>query len=194
MDIDATTVLVIEVLGLVAFAFSGALAGVRKDLDIIGCIVLGIATGVGGGTIRDVVLDVPVFWVHDYMCYSLNICIISSVIMYLAAKFLEQEEHIINWFDALGLALFSIQGYMKAFEVTANAEVAIIMGILTGCGGGLVRDVCLNRQPFIFRGEIYASASLIGLGFLFFFDQPIVAFCIILAIRLVTIRYNLKLK
>ncbi len=193
MDFDAT-VLIVEVIGLIAFAFSGALAGVRKDLDIIGCVVLGMATGVGGGTIRDVILDVPVFWVRDYMCYSLNICIVSSVVMYLAAKYLEQEEHIINWFDALGLALFSIQGYMKTYAVTSNAEIAIIMGIITGCGGGLIRDVCLNRQPFIFRGEIYASASLLGLGFLFFFNSPFIAFCIILLIRILTIRYNLKLK
>ena len=193
MNIDAT-ILIIEIIGLVAFAFSGALAGVKKDLDIIGCVLLGMATGVGGGTIRDVVLDVPVFWIRDYMCYSLNVCIVSSVVIYLAAKFFEQKEYIINWFDALGLALFSVQGYLKAYSITSSAEIAIIMGIITGCGGGLVRDICLNRQPFIFRGEIYASASLLGLGFLFFFNSPIIAFCIILAIRLLSIRYNLKLK
>ena len=193
MNFD-TTILIIEVIGLVAFAFSGALAGARKDLDIIGCVILGMATGVGGGTIRDTILDVPVFWVQDYMCYSLNVCLVSSVVIYLASKFFERKEYIINWFDALGLALFSVQGYLKAYSITSNAEIAIIMGVITGCGGGLIRDICLNRQPFIFRGEIYASASLIGLGVLFFFNNPIVAFCIILTIRLLSIRYNLKLK
>ncbi|MBE6413076.1 MAG: trimeric intracellular cation channel family protein [Verrucomicrobiaceae bacterium] len=191
---ETAVVVFVEIVGLIAFAFSGALAGVKKDLDVIGCVVLGTATGIGGGTLRDVILDVPVFWLGDYMCYSLNVCVLSSVVIYLMSRVFAEKEHIINWFDAIGLAIFSVQGYLKAFEATSNFEVAIIMGILTGCGGGLIRDVCLNRQPFIFRGEMYASASLLGLLVLIFVDSPLVAFALILGIRVATIRYNLKLK
>ncbi len=191
---NATVIIIVEVIGLIAFAFSGSLAGVKKDLDVIGCIFLGVATGIGGGTIRDLILDVPVFWLKDTMCYSLNVCIFSSVLIYLTAKFFADKEHIINWFDAIGLAVFSVQGYLKAFSATTNFELAIIMGIITGCGGGLVRDVCLNRQPFIFRGEMYASASLLGLCALIFVDSPLLAFLLILAVRAATIKYNLRLK
>ncbi len=194
MTVDFTVIKILEIIGLVAFAFSGALAGVRKDLDIIGCVILGTATGIGGGTVRDLILDVPVFWLGDYMCYSLNICILSSIIIYYAAKFFTSREYIINWFDAVGLAIFSVQAYEKTFSITSNVELAIVMGVITGCGGGLIRDVCLNRQPFIFRGEVYASASILGLGLMAFIDNLILSFCVILAIRLLTIRYRLKLK
>ena len=191
---NATLIIIVEIVGLIAFAFSGALAGAKKDLDIIGCVILGVATGIGGGTVRDVILNEPVFWLQDKMCYSLNVCLFSSVIIYLASKFFAAKEHIINWFDAIGLAVFSVQGYVKAFAVTANFELSIIMGILTGCGGGLIRDVCLNRQPFIFRGEMYASASLLGLCALIFIDSPLLAFSLILILRVATIKYNLRLK
>ena len=191
---NATLIIIVEIVGLIAFAFSGALAGAKKDLDIIGCVILGVATGLGGGTVRDVILNEPVFWLQDKMSYSLNICLFSSVVIYLTAKFFAEKEHIINWFDAIGLAVFSVQGYIKAFAVTANFELSIIMGILTGCGGGLIRDVCLNRQPFIFRGEMYASASLLGLCALIFVDSPLLAFLLILILRVATIKYNLRLK
>ncbi|MBO5254825.1 MAG: trimeric intracellular cation channel family protein [Opitutales bacterium] len=191
---NATLIIIVEIVGLIAFAFSGALAGAKKDLDIIGCVILGVATGIGGGTVRDVILNEPVFWLQDKMSYSLNICLFSSVVIYLTAKFFAEKEHIINWFDAIGLAVFSVQGYIKAFAVTANFELSIIMGILTGCGGGLIRDVCLNRQPFIFRGEMYASASLLGLCALIFVDSPLLAFLLILILRVATIKYNLRLK
>lgn len=191
---NATLIIIVEIVGLIAFAFSGALAGAKKDLDIIGCVILGVATGIGGGTVRDVILNEPVFWLQDKMGYSLNICLFSSVVIYLTAKFFAEKEHIINWFDAIGLAVFSVQGYIKAFAVTANFELSIIMGILTGCGGGLIRDVCLNRQPFIFRGEMYASASLLGLCALIFVDSPLLAFLLILILRVATIKYNLRLK
>ncbi len=194
MPDNNTVITIVEIIGLVAFAFSGALAGAKKDLDVIGCVILGVATGIGGGTVRDIVLDTPVFWLNESINYSLNVCLVSSLIIYLASKFFAEKEYIINWFDAIGLAVFSVQGYIKTFDLTSNMELAIIMGVLTGCGGGLIRDVCLNRQPFIFRGEVYASASLIGLGVFAFVDNPLLAFAIILGIRMATIKYNLRLK
>ena len=194
MPDNNTVITIVEIIGLVAFAFSGALAGAKKDLDVIGCVILGVATGIGGGTVRDIVLDTPVFWLNESINYSLNVCLVSSLVIYLASKFFAEKEYIINWFDAIGLAVFSVQGYIKTFDLTSNMELAIIMGVLTGCGGGLIRDVCLNRQPFIFRGEVYASASLIGLGVFAFVDNPLLAFAIILGIRMATIKYNLRLK
>ncbi len=195
MQPDAALIVkIVECVGLAAFAASGALAGAKKDLDVIGCTVLGIATGIGGGTLRDAILDRPIFWLGDYLCYSLNICILASIVIYLAARFFSEKEHVINWLDAIGLAIFGVQGYMRAFEATSNAEVSILMGVVTGCAGGLIRDVCLNRQPFIFRGEIYASACILGLATLAFFNAPLLAFFVILFLRLLAIRYHLRLK
>lgn len=194
MEIHSTIELILEITGLVAFAFSGALAGAKKDLDVIGCVVLGTATGIGGGTLRDLILDAPVFWLSDWACYSLNVCIVASIVMYLASGYFSSKERVINWFDAVGLAIFSVQGYAKTYAITANAELALVMGVITGCGGGLVRDVCLNRQPFIFRGQMYASASLLGLGVFAIFGNEVAAFSVILVLRAAAIKYNIKLK
>lgn len=186
--------LFVEILGLLAFAISGALAAFKRDLDIIGYIIVGTVTGIGGGTLRDVILGRPVFWLHDAYLYSLNICIAASVLVYLASRFIEDRQNIVNWFDAIGLSLFSVQGYMITDSVLQNPEVSIIMGVITGCGGGLLRDICMNRQPFIFRGEIYASASIVGLAVFSFYPNIILAFLIIFLLRALSIRFHVALK
>lgn len=107
MYINPVIVLIIEILGLVAFSISGALAAFKRDLDIIGYIIVGTVTGIGGGTVRDLILDRPVFWLYDSYCYSLNICILTSVLTFIASKHIDKRENIVNWFDALGLALFA---------------------------------------------------------------------------------------
>ena len=114
--------------------------------------------------------------------------------MYLASRFIEDRQNIVNWFDAIGLSLFSVQGYMIADSVLQNPEVSIIMGVITGCGGGLLRDICMNRQPFIFRGEIYASASIVGLAVFSFYPNIILAFLIIFLLRALSIRFHVALK
>lgn len=186
--------LVTEIVGLVAFAISGALAAFKKDLDIIGYVVVGTLAGIGGGTIRDLILGRPVFWINEIYLYPLNICIAASALTYVISKFIEKRENIINWFDAVGLAMFSVQGYMIAISCVPNVELAIAMGTITGCGGGLLRDIALNRQPFIFRGELYATNALIGLVFLWLTNSPIGAGILIFGLRAGTISYGWKLK
>ncbi len=184
----------LEIVGLIAFSFSGVLAGTKKDLDLIGCLVLGVATGIGGGTLRDVLLDVPVFWLHDEFFYSLNVCIIASVFMYFVSALPKNRERAIDYFDAVGLAIFAVQGFQRAFDVSQNAEIAVVMGVITGCGGGLIRDVCLNRRPYIFRGQMYASAAIFGLLILVFGSSALLSFLLILFLRLLTIKFNIRLK
>ena len=187
-------VILLEVLGLIAFAVSGALAAFKKDLDLVGFIIVGTLTGIGGGTVRDVVLDRPVFWLHDPYLYSLNICIASAIITYVVSKFIEKKENIVNWFDATGLALFAVQGYMITISVVNTPEVAICMGVITGCGGGLLRDITLNRQPFIFRGELYATTAVAGLIVMWLTQSALLAFVLIFFMRACTILYKWRLK
>ena len=194
MYINPVLVLIIEILGLVAFSISGALAAFKRDLDIIGYIIVGTVTGIGGGTVRDLILDRPVFWLYDSYCYSLNICILTSVLTFIASKHIDKRENIVNWFDALGLALFAVQGYIISMDVYYNSEIAVIMGVITGCGGGLLRDICMNRQPFIFRGEIYASAAIFGLIIFAFSNNVLLAFASIFILRALAIKYKISLK
>lgn len=193
-DFHQNVLLGIEIIGLVAFAVSGALAAFKKDLDIIGYVVVGTLAGIGGGTIRDLLLNRPIFWINEAYLYPLNICILASVITYVISRFIEKRENVINWFDAVGLAMFSVQGYIIAYNVIPNVELAIAMGTITGCGGGLLRDIALNRQAFIFRGELYATNALIGLAFLWLTNSPIGAGILIFALRAGTIIYRWRLK
>jgi len=186
--------IVIEVLGLIAFAVSGSLAAFKKDLDVIGFIFVGTVTGIGGGTLRDLILDRPVFWLTDPYLYSLNICIVSSIVTYVVSKYIEKRENIVNWFDAVGLSLFAVQGYMYSISVNPRVEVAIVMGVVTGCCGGLFRDIFLNRQPFVFRGELYASTVIAGLLVFWLTGLEFVGFLTIFALRGSTIIWNLRLK
>ncbi len=111
MYINPVIVLIIEILGLVAFSISGALAAFKRDLDIIGYIIVGTVTGIGGGTVRDLILDRPVFWLYDSYCYSLNICILTSVLTFIASKHIDKRENIVNWFDAFcGPRVYNIYG------------------------------------------------------------------------------------
>ena len=187
-------VVAIEILGLVAFAASGAIAALKKDLDPIGCFIVGAVAGIGGGTVRDLILDRDVFWLHDKYLYSLNICFLTSLVFYIFGKRLARRENIVNWFDAIGLSLFAVQGYMIGFETSGSVEIAVLMGVLTGCGGGFLRDICLTRQPFIFRGEFYASAALSGLFVLWLTSMPILSGIVVFAIRACTIKWHWRFK
>ena len=187
-------VIAIEVLGLVAFAASGAIAALKKDLDPIGCFIVGAVAGIGGGSVRVLILGRNVFWLHDKYLYSLNICFLTSLVFYIFGKRLARRENIVNWFDAVGLSLFAVQGYMIGIETSGSVEIAVLMGVLTGCGGGFLRDICLTRQPFIFRGEFYASAALAGLFVLWLTSMPILSGIVVFAIRACTIKWHWRFK
>lgn len=143
-------------------ALSGGLLAARKEMDFLGFIVLGVVTGVGGGTIRDMILDVPVFWVLNQN--YLIVAIIASLLAYLLARRkMNGWRHLaIIWLDAAAMAFFASMGTMKALELGSASLVAITMGAITAVAGGLVRDVIAQETPFILRGEIYALAALGG--------------------------------
>ncbi len=150
----------IEVLGTIAFAMSGSFAAMQKRLDPFGVIIIAFITSVGGGTVRDLLLDVPVFWMHDLrMC---SIILITSIVSMIFKSLEKNFQVTLFIFDSFGLGLFTIIGVQKGLTAELHPLICIILGTITGCFGGIIRDILLNRIPLIFRKEIYATACIIG--------------------------------
>ena len=149
-----------DVLAAVVFAVSGALVASRKGLDVMGFMWLAVITGVGGGTVRDLILNVPVFWVQQPV--HVSACLVTAVVMHFVAPLVESRYKTLLWFDAFGLALVTIAGTAKALDVAAPALVAIAMGAVTGSVGGIIRDTLGHVPSVLLRHEIYVTASVLG--------------------------------
>lgn len=162
MQVQENFTLAIEILGTIAFAMSGSFAAMQKRLDPFGVLIIAFVTSVGGGTIRDLLLDVPVFWMHDMViCTVIFVtCIVSMIFKSLEKKF----KVTLFLFDSFGLGLFTIVGIQKGMNADLHPLICITLGTITGCFGGISRDILLNRIPLIFRKEIYATACIVGGG------------------------------
>ena len=149
-----------DILAAVVFAVSGALVASRKGMDVMGFMWLAVITGVGGGTVRDLILDVPVFWVQNPVYVSVSLA--TAVVMHFVAPRVESRYRTLLWFDAFGLALVTVAGTVKALDVGAPALVAIAMGAVTGTVGGMIRDTLGHVPSILLRHEIYVTASVLG--------------------------------
>ena len=149
-----------DVLAAVVFAVSGALVASRKGLDVMGFMWLAVITGVGGGTVRDLILDVPVFWVQEPV--HVSVCLVTAVVMHFVAPLVESRYRTLLWFDAFGLALVTVAGTAKALDLAVPAVVAIAMGAVTGVVGGIIRDTLGHEPSVLLRHEIYVTASVLG--------------------------------
>src|SRR6187455_2843646 len=149
-----------DVLAAIVFAVSGALVASRKGLDVIAFMWFAVITGVGGGTVRDLILNVPVFWVKNPAYVSA--CLVTAVVMHFVAPLVESRFRTLLWFDAFGLALVTIAGTVKASDVGAPALVAIAMGVVTGIVGGILRDTLGHVPSVLLSQEIYVTASVLG--------------------------------
>jgi uncharacterized membrane protein YeiH len=152
----------LDLIGVAVFSISGALAAGRKRLDLLGVIVLGLVTAVGGGTIRDLLLDRhPIFWLADS---AYLVVIISSALLTVAyVRWRPPPEAALLYADALGLALFSVAGAQIAERAGLPAIAGIVLGTVTGAAGGAVRDVLSAEIPLVLRrGNLYASAAILG--------------------------------
>ncbi|MEQ1613169.1 MAG: trimeric intracellular cation channel family protein [Hyphomicrobiaceae bacterium] len=150
----------VDLVAAAVFAFTGALVASRKKLDIVGFMWLGVVTGVGGGTVRDQLLGVPVFWVRD--ATPVIACLLASIATYFTAHLVYSRYRVILWLDALGLALVTIAGTAKGIDTGAGAVVAVVMGVFTAAVGGIIRDILGQEASIILRREIYVTASLAG--------------------------------
>lgn len=139
---------------------SGSFAAMQKRLDPFGVLIIAFITSVGGGTIRDILLDVPVFWMHDILTAVL---ILVTAMLTMAFKMVEKNFKVTLFiFDSFGLGLFTIIGVQKGLNLDLNPIIGVILGTITGVFGGILRDILLSRIPLIFRKEIYATASILG--------------------------------
>jgi uncharacterized membrane protein YeiH len=157
----STIIAVLDALGIVTFAVTGALVASRKQMDIVGFALLGIITGVGGGTLRDLLLGAaPVFWVREPS--PVLVCAGVACIAFFTAHIPQSRYNLVLWLDAVGLALFSVTGTETALKAGVSAPVACAMGVITASFGGIIRDVLGGETPIILRHEIYVTAALFG--------------------------------
>jgi uncharacterized membrane protein YeiH len=149
----------LDLLGVAVFAVTGALVASRKQMDVVGFAFLAVVTGVGGGTIRDLVLGLtPVFWVREPI--YLLVCIGCAIAVFFSAHVPRSRLVALVWLDAVGLALFAVLGAEKALG--HGPVVAATMGVVTAVMGGMIRDILGGESPVILRQEIYATAALLG--------------------------------
>ena len=157
---EQTFLTIIEVLGTFAFAISGIRLAAAKQFDWFGSYVVGLVTAIGGGTLRDVLLDIPVFWMLSPMYLSVTGISLATVIIF--QRLMVGGMRTLFIFDAIGLALFVVVGIEKTTAAGWPMWVACVMGIITGSFGGVIRDILLNEEPLFFRKDIYATACLAG--------------------------------
>ena len=190
----------IDILGTVSFAVSGVFAAMQKKLDIFGILVIAFITALGGVTVRDMMIgDLPVQWMRN-----LNYPIIITISVFVTVVF---NKIIKNWqytlliFDALGLGFFSILGLQKGLVLRLHPGICIMLRTITGCFGGVIRDIALNNIPLIFQKEIYATACIVG-GLIYLLllktgmDETwveVIAITCIFAIRIVSVIFKIEL-
>ncbi len=190
---------VIEFLGTFAFAISGIRHAAAKQFDWFGGYVCGIAVAIGGGTIRDVMLNVTPFWMTNPIYMLCTFAALCFVIAF--SRHIRRLQNAWFVFDTLGLALFTIAGIQKSLDCGQPFWVAIIMGCITGAAGGVIRDILLNNEPVILRKEIYAMASVLG-GLTYWAmasaELPVeltvtASFIVTCLMRFLAVRYHLSL-
>lgn len=188
--------LIIEVIGTIAFAISGIRLAAAKEFDWFGAYTIGLVTAIGGGTLRDVLLDIPVFWMQTPL--YLLVTGLSLALVIIFRKALVKFNRTLFIFDAIGLALFVVIGIQKTIDVGLPMWVAIAMGTITGSFGGVIRDILINIEPLFFRKDIYATACLAGgVAFWIIMEcggsdtlQQIMCAVVVIGLRICALKYN----
>ncbi len=190
---------ILDFIGTFAFAISGIRLASAKQFDWFGAYIIGFVTAIGGGTIRDVLLDVTPVWMTNPIYL---ICTAIAMVFVIAfGKYLIHLNNTFFLFDSIGLALFTVVGFDKSMAEGYPFWISIIMGSFTGAAGGVLRDVFINEIPLIFRKEIYAMACVVG-GFIYWlclqsgmesYGSQIVGGCAVFLVRILAVKYHLTL-
>ncbi len=189
---------VLEFMGTFAGAISGVRLSSAKRFDWFGASVVGLITAVGGGTLRDILIDAPVFWMEDPFYILTSLLAVVAVAVF-GRRFISGQ---VTWFvfDTVSISLFMVIGLQKALFYGQSWWCAIVLGVITAVAGGILRDVCINEVPLIFRKELYALACAAG-GFLYFalpfvglenlYARNVLSVLVIFVIRALAIKYHL---
>ena len=208
--VEEIILLVLEIIGTIAFAISGAFVAIKKNLDIFGVIFVGCITAVGGGMTRDILIGAtpPAIFSNMYILIiaattAASVFIVAYILRRKFEEISEKIEKINNVFDAIGLAAFSIMGTEIAFvnKLSNNAFLSIMLGMLTGVGGGIIRDVLTDSTPYIFKKHVYAMASIGGAALYYILRlytygsliPSLFAMLFIIAVRMLATKYRWSL-
>lgn len=191
--------LFLDLAGTFAFAISGIRMASGKQIDWFGAYVMGLVTAIGGGTVRDLLLDVSPFWMHDEKYFLVTAVALLATLLF--------KEQVFKWgntlflFDTIGLGLFTIVGITKSIDAGLSFWVCIVMGTITGSVGGVIRDILLNEVPLLFRKDIYALACVAG-GIVYFACRflhmatgvtELMAALTVIVIRLIAVKFHIHL-
>lgn len=196
---EITFVDIVDYVGTFAFAISGIRLASQKNFDLFGAFIVGMATAVGGGTLRDVMLGHSPFWMTQWVYFAITA--FALLVFVFFHKGIKTVSSTLFLFDAIGLGLFTVVGFQKTLEAGFPFWAANIMGMFTGSAGGVIRDILINEVPLIFRKDIYALACCVGgivytvatlMGFADIISQLGCAFSVVL-VRLLAVRYHWQL-
>jgi len=192
---------VVDLFGTSVFAISGVLTAIEKRFDLVGSLIIGFVTAIGGGTLRDLLIGrSPVGWLNDRNYFIAILC--SYIVAYLFRSQITRFQKSLFLFDTIGIGLFTILGIQTATEYHLNPEICLVMGVISACFGGVIRDVLTNEIPLIFRKEIYMTACLIG-GLIYLLLLHVsdwdnlsitVSICTVILIRYCSVRYGWSLQ
>lgn len=189
---------VFSFIGTAAFAISGAIVAMEEEYDIFGVYILGIVTAFGGGAVRNVLIGVPVSVLWDQQFLFLVASVLITIIFFFSRYILSHWNRWGNYFDAIGLAAFAIQGAMLAIALNMSLYAIMVAAVLTGAGGGVIRDLLAGRRPLVFKRDIYAvwaamAGLVVGLG-LFKGDFALYALLVVTAgLRIFSVVFQWKL-
>lgn len=192
-------IFIFDIVGVVAFAISGVMIATEKQMDAFGVLIIAFVTAIGGGTLRDLLIDVPVAWLHELAyVYVVTGTTILAIIFRNKLSYLSKS---LSFFDTIGLAIFTLIGLEKALNAGFHPIICIATGTMTACFGGIIRDVLVNKIPIIFHKDIYATACILG-GVVYFLLHlagissgiiSIATFLVIFLARTLAVYFNIHL-
>ena len=191
---------IVDILGTIAFAISGVLVAMEKRLDLFGILIVAFVTAIGGGTLRDLLIgNTPVIWMRSTVYV---ITIVATVIVAISfAKKLKYLRTSLFLFDTVGIGLYTLIGVEKGLEIGLSPVICILLGTITACFGGVIRDILCNEIPVIFRKELYATPCILGAASYFLWKlAPLpnsvayaAAIIVVIGVRLLAVRFKIQL-
>lgn len=199
MGFDPALIVILNLAGTFVFGLSGGLAAARARLDLLGIIVLATVVALAGGVTRDLLIGVPPATIRNWR--YLAAAAAAGLICFFAATLLERVERSVLFFDALGLSLFTVTGATKALQAGMGPAQAVLLGTITGIGGGVLRDLLLRQVPTVLREGLYAVPAMLGATVLVIGQQlgstgpvfPTLGVLVCAAVRLIGLRYGIRL-